>query len=734
MNIAQIPSHPSRNALREIAERAKDPYIFLSTAAVKPRWDADVSFYRVAKEKRAVMLYSDYQTERGGAIASRPTIDYQSGSLRDDFHFGPLICVRTESLRKVTAEMSRDYRHAAFYDARLRLSREGPIVRVPDMLYTVREGKREGQFDYVNPKNREVQKEMEIACSRHLERIGVFLLPPFDATLLNERFDKEVSVIIPVRNRERTIGDAIRSALDQETIFPFNVLVVDNHSTDGTTAVINEWCERDQRVLRLVPPRGSGIGGCWMYAARHRSCGKFAVQLDSDDLYADENVLDKIVDAFYREQCAAVVGSYRLVNDQLQEIPPGIVDHREWTPENGPNNALRVNGFGAPRAFYTPALREVGMPDASYGEDYAAMLAISRKYRVGRIYEPLYLCRRWSGNSDAAQDLRSINARDAYKDTLRTNEMIARHDYIRQHGLNAEQLEVFYERQLETWEETRRRFLATEQLKEKRISCGNHELRVQYNPARVISTTADPSAAAQRPCPLCPAHMPDEQRKARYNNTFDVYVNPFPVFRRHFTVAAREHVPQQIDRHLDDLLSLARDFTAYTTIYNGPGCGASVPDHLHAQLIPRELLPVEQDVALHAGNAPVVSLGDRIADYSRTVVVVQGEERQKVIERLRRAIADIEEADLMYNLVIWNEQRAWRIVVAPRRAHRPREYYLNDGSERVLFSPGSIEMGGVIVATRQEDYDRYDEPLLRRLFEQVSARVRVDEHYRLHHE
>ncbi|MDR2414172.1 MAG: DUF4922 domain-containing protein [Odoribacteraceae bacterium] len=745
--MTRVPPLVSREALRRATANANEPYFFLCTTAAGVELDAFAAerFARVAGETGAVMLYADYRERRDGKIFPRPTIEYQPGSLRDAFDFGPLLYIHAGTFREVMAEMSRDYHHAALYDARLRLSRKGTFFRVAETLYTVTDAAgREGQFDYLAPGNKEVQKEMEIACTRHLERIGALLLPPFAALSLDEPFAVEASIVIPVLNRERTIADAIRSALEQQTTFPFNVLVVDNHSSDQTTAIVKACSEKDPRVILLVPGQhGMGIGGCWMHAAMHPACGKFAIQLDSDDLYARPVELEKIVSTFYRERCAAVVGSYRLTTFNLRNIPPGIIDHAEWTPENGPNNALRVNGFGAPRAFYTPVLRATRMPDVSYGEDYAVMLAIAREYRVARIFEPQYICRRWEGNTDASTSVEQVNARDFYKDKSRTIELSARQRLVAGRRPTVAQLELFHERQLEEWEEARARFQQLEQANCKRVALDGHELRVQHNPARMISSTADPLAAEQRPCPLCPARVPDVQRRARYNASFDILVNPFPVFHRHFTVVAREHVPQRANEYLDDLLSLARDLPAYTLLYNGAGCGASAPDHLHAQLIPRRVLPLEEDIARHGKNAPVYALDECIAGYTRAIIVIRGKEQEETRARLARVIADLEALQLMYNLLAWREGDegnegnggnggdAWTIAVAPRRAHRPAEYYL-DGEARILFSPGCIEMGGVIVAPRAEDYHRYDPPLLRHLFEQVTARARVDQEGRLH--
>ena len=270
---------------------------------------------------------------------------------------------------------------------------------------------------------------MEQACTEHLRVLGALVhendLRPIDVT--EGTFSFEATVVIPVRNRERTIADAIRSVLAQVTDFPFNVIVVDNHSTDGTSALIDTFVHNGRPVVHLVPERTDlGIGGCWDLAVRDAHCGRFAVQLDSDDLYKDTNVLQTIVDAFHEQQCAMLIGSYELCDFALRPLPPGLIDHKEWTAANGMNNALRINGLGAPRCFYTPVIRQVGFPNVSYGEDYAVGLAISRRYRIGRIFDSLYLCRRWEGNSDAALSPDRVNANNRYKDFIRTVELKAR--------------------------------------------------------------------------------------------------------------------------------------------------------------------------------------------------------------------------------------------------------------------------------------------------------------------
>lgn len=384
--------------------------------------------FQVAENTRAAMVYADYREVKNGEETAHPVIDYQQGSLRDDFNFGPVQLYRTDVLKSFSED---NFQFAGNYALRLHASRLGELIRIPEFLFTMVESdirkSGEKQFDYVSASAREKQIEMEKACTTHLKKIGAFLAPPFKEINFSEsEFPVEASVIIPVRNRVKTIKDAVESVLFQKTDFWFNLIVVDNYSTDGTTEILQKYAGEGM-LIHLIPERKDlGIGGCWNEGIFHEKCGKFAVQLDSDDLYASENTLQIIVNKFHEEKCAMVIGSYQMTNFALEEIPPGLIDHREWTPDNGPNNALRINGLGAPRAFYTPVLREIKVPNVSYGEDYAVGLAISRIYKIGRIYEPVYLCRRWEDNTDASLDIGKQNAHNLYKDRIRTIELMAR--------------------------------------------------------------------------------------------------------------------------------------------------------------------------------------------------------------------------------------------------------------------------------------------------------------------
>lgn len=424
----------STSTLQSIAELSTGDYtlLYTHTGALHIGYRTIERMLHIAVESKADWTYSHRHVVKLGDTLAVPTNEYQEGSVRDDFDFGPLLLIRTETLRQFLATQPEPMQHAALYQLRLYISRTGYLAHINEYLYTEHEydtrTSGEKQFDYVDPRNRQIQIEMEQVCTAHLKAIGAFVdyhtLKDIDTQ--NGNFLYEATVIIPVKNRTKTIGDAIRSVLEQETDFPFNLIVADNHSTDGTSEIIEELSS-SAPIVHLIPERTDlGIGGCWDLAIRHSQCGRYAVQLDSDDIYSDPHTLQNIVDTFRRERCAMVVGSYRLCNFALETLPPGIIDHREWSEENGMNNALRINGLGAPRAFYTPIIREIGFPNVSYGEDYAVGIAISRQYRLGRIYNPIYLCRRWEGNSDSALSPERVAAHNHYKDSLRTQEIRAR--------------------------------------------------------------------------------------------------------------------------------------------------------------------------------------------------------------------------------------------------------------------------------------------------------------------
>ena len=436
VTILQGVSLRETETLRNIAEGLSCRYVLIYTKD-KPLEMGLFALDRmiaVAEDTRADMVYADHyelvRDEHGNEVRRKhPVIDCQKGALRDDFDFGSVLMFRTSSFRKAVRAMDEDYQWGALYDLRLRMKN---IVHVNEYLYTEIETDNrksgEKQFDYVDPKNRAVQIEMEKVCTAHLKRIGGWLAPNFKEVPLCQH-DNAVtaSVIIPVFNRIRTIKDAVQSALSQQCDFPFNVIVVDNHSTDGTTEALEEIASKDNRLIHLIPMNNDlCIGGCWNLAVHNEACGEFAVQLDSDDVYSGPDTLARIVSAFHEQKCAMVVGTYQMTDFQMNPIPPGVIDHKEWTEDNGRNNALRINGLGAPRAFWTPLLRTLNLPNTSYGEDYALGLRISREYRIGRIYDVLYCCRRWEGNSDAALDVEKVNMNNLYKDRIRTWELEAR--------------------------------------------------------------------------------------------------------------------------------------------------------------------------------------------------------------------------------------------------------------------------------------------------------------------
>ena len=432
-DILTVSALNSSATMRAVATHSDADYTLLYTkyTTLSPGMFAFERMIHIAKDSNAGMVYADHYQVAEGVQKNAPVIDYQPGSLRDDFNFGSVLLYKASALKEAVSRMKADYQFAGLYDLRLKLSQKEALVHINEYLYSEVENdtRKSGEkiFDYVDPKNRGLQIEMEQACTEHLKEIGGYLAPEFKKIEFSAgNFEYEASVIIPVRNRIRTIKDAIRSVLNQKTDFKFNLIIIDNHSTDGTTDAIREFTS-DERLIHIVPERNDlGIGGCWNLGVHHEKCGKFAVQLDSDDVYKDENTLTTMVQAFYEQNCAMVVGTYMMTDFNMNMIAPGIIDHKEWTPENGRNNALRINGLGAPRAFYTPVLREIKVPNTSYGEDYALGLNFSRQYQIGRVYDVVYLCRRWDDNSDAALDVVKMNGHNLYKDRIRTWELQAR--------------------------------------------------------------------------------------------------------------------------------------------------------------------------------------------------------------------------------------------------------------------------------------------------------------------
>jgi len=433
--VTQVSSSLSSEFINYLVQFTEDDFLLLELkGALIDLNEPDLnSQLKIAESSGAGIIYSDFYELSNGNRTPHPLIDFQPGSIRDDFNFGSIILLSRKAL-VASIEKASKYKYAGVYNLMLFISRKFPIVRIPEYLYssTKTEIRKSGhkQFDYVDPQNREVQIEMEKVATLHLKNIEAHLEPITGTVdLITESFENEVSVIIPVKDRSKTIIEAIESALMQNTDFAFNIIVIDNHSTDGTTEKLIEFEKTKNNLVHIIPNRKDlGIGGCWNEGITHSQCGKFAIQLDSDDLYINDTALQKIVNKFYEEKCAMIIGSYKLTDYNMREIPPGIIDHKEWTDKNGHNNALRVNGFGAPRAFYTPIIRKIKFPNVSYGEDYAVALAISREYKIGRIYEPIYLCRRWEENTDADLSIERQNENNCYKDSIRTKEIIARQE------------------------------------------------------------------------------------------------------------------------------------------------------------------------------------------------------------------------------------------------------------------------------------------------------------------
>ena len=714
----------SSNTVMSIAENTDADYLLLCTRMTSVRWGlyALERFLRTADDTGAVMVYSDHYSLEEGALTKHPAIDYQAGSLRDDFDFGSLWLIKSQALLDYVAQTDRvDYQYAGLYDLRLYLSRKGEIFHLNEYLYTEAEldtrKSGEKQFDYVNPRNREVQIEMERACTAHLEKVGAIVdtnfyrQPDFD----EQDFACEASVVIPVFNREKTIADAVKSALSQKTNFPYNVIVVNNHSTDSTGEILDSI--DDGRLIQIVPGRTDlGIGGCWNVAVNSDHCGKFAVQLDSDDLYSSPKTLQKIVDAFHEQKAAMIIGSYRMCDFDLNTLPPGLIDHKEWTEDNGCNNALRINGLGAPRAFFTPLVRQIQFPNTSYGEDYALGLAFSRRYRIGRIYDELYLCRRWGGNSDAALSVERVNANNLYKDRLRTMELKARQQMLQGKAdiMEDSSISRFFNRQLEMWEDARHRFRDLKHVEVRQLS---DQLKVQFNPARIVSTGAkiDKHTLGERPCFLCERNRPKEQMTKQIDDHFQLLVNPFPILPVHFTIPATKHQPQSIYRHYGEMHRLLSLHSELMVFYNGPKCGASAPDHLHFQAGTSGVLPLQTNWQRLSRNlTDVISLTDEekisvLRDFlvPAFVIISKSEDSdEELFHRLYRSMPMRgDESEPMMNIIAWRKGDEFISVVIPREKHRPDAYFA-EGEAQMMVSPGALDMAGLIITPREEDFSK----------------------------
>ncbi|WP_302452031.1 DUF4922 domain-containing protein [Phocaeicola coprocola] len=736
---------------KQVALYANTPFTLICTQV------QDLEFGYMALERmcdylsapQCSMVYADHYKTIKGERTPHPVIDYQLGSVRDDFDFGSLLMFRTDYLKRAINEIEaeKEYQHSALYALRLALSRYGELTHIREFLYTETEidlrKSGEKQFDYVDPRNRQVQIEREEVFTRHLKKIGAYLKPSMMTVDLKEgEFSHEASIIIPVRNRARTINDAIRSVLEQETSFPFNLIIIDNHSTDGTSEIIEQY-KNDNRVIHLIPERTDlGIGGCWNLGINHPQCGRFAIQLDSDDLYSSPHTLQTIVDKFYKEQCAMVIGSYRMTDFTLQTLPPGVIDHKEWTDENGHNNALRINGLGAPRAFFTPLLRKIRVPNTSYGEDYALGLAFSRQYRIGRIYDVLYLCRRWEGNSDAALSIEKINQNNNYKDSLRTLEIKLRQamNKKRQAG------DLFIENQLAKWQTARTNHEALNQIETRRFELAGNTITVQFNPARAVSTCAkvDKSSIEARKCFLCPENKPNEQDEIiiSLDEPFSLRINPYPILPGHLTISSLKHQDQVLaDKTIRQLpgklISWLEEYFAsgYVLFYNGAKCGASAPDHFHFQAVKQSDVPViqqwerlmetavrEKEIKTENGNT---YSSFQITSYICPIQVFICNHSADILpEMINQYLESLPlhegESEPRYNLFAWQDkQRGFTMAYFPREEHRPACYTATRG-EQLLVSPGALDMAGLLVTPRKEDFDRITESDITKIYKEVA--------------
>ena len=736
---------------KQVALYANTPFTLICTQV------QDLEFGYMALERmcdylsapQCSMVYADHYKTIKGERTPHPVIDYQLGSVRDDFDFGSLLMFRTDYLKRAINEIEaeKEYQHSALYALRLALSRYGELTHIREFLYTETEidlrKSGEKQFDYVDPRNRQVQIEREEVFTRHLKKIGAYLKPGMMTVDLKEgEFSHEASIIIPVRNRARTINDAIRSVLEQETSFPFNLIIIDNHSTDGTSEIIEQY-KNDNRVIHLIPERTDlGIGGCWNLGINHPQCGRFAIQLDSDDLYSSPHTVQTIVDKFYKGQCAMVIGSYRMTDFTLQTLPPGVIDHKEWTDENGHNNALRINGLGAPRAFFTPLLRKIRVPNTSYGEDYALGLAFSRQYRIGRIYDVLYLCRRWEGNSDAALSIEKINQNNNYKDSLRTLEIKLRQamNKKRQAG------DLFIENQLAKWQTAHTNHEALNQIETRRFELAGNTITVQFNPARAVSTCAkvDKSSIEARKCFLCPENKPNEQDEIiiSLDEPFSLRINPYPILPGHLTISSLKHQDQVLaDKTIRQLpgklISWLEEYFAsgYVLFYNGAKCGASAPDHFHFQAVKQSDVPViqqwerlmetavrEKEIKTENGNT---YSSFQITSYICPIQVFICNHSADILpEMINQYLESLPlhegESEPRYNLFAWQDkQRGFTMAYFPREEHRPA-CYTATGGEQLLVSPGALDMAGLLVTPRKEDFDKITESDITQIYKEVA--------------
>ena len=755
----EINSLTSTETLQNILLHAKTSYILLytSTNRLELGYHALERMCDYASTADAGMVYADHYKRVNGEQSVHPVNNYQPGSVRDDFDFGSLLLFNTNLMAQAFSSVCQQtpYEYSGLYALRLALSQISNLVHIQEYLYTEAEDdlrkSGEKQFDYVDPRNRAVQIEREAAFTHYLKAIHAYLSPVSRTIDFNEGcFKYEASVIIPVRNRVRTIEDAIRSVLQQETDFPFNLIIIDNHSTDGTSDIIRQFAS-DPRVIHIIPERTDlGIGGCWNTGVDHPLCGRFAIQLDSDDLYSGPKTVQTIVNKFRAEGCAMVIGSYRMTNFDLETLPPGVIDHSEWTDENGHNNALRINGLGAPRAFYTPVLREIRVPNTSYGEDYALGLAFSRNYRIGRIYDVLYLCRRWEGNSDAALSIEKVNRNNSYKDSLRSLEIRRRQELVKETKVSTPNYDGpdFIRKQLAKWDLCQTNHEALNHIEMRSFQIGENTIKVQFNPARAVSTCAklDKSSIEARPCFLCPDHKPDKQNfiDIELDETFQLRVNPYPILPDHLTLSTKRHQWQVLadktarqlpgklvswlDKHFDK---------GYAVFYNGATSGASAPDHFHFQAARKADIPFIHDwdrlfKDAEMKDMDVLSDGSICRSYTIhsfccmiQAFVTDGAaiSSTRLIDEFLQSLPIVNgEPEPRYNLFAWLDQSN-RFIVAylPRIQHRP-SCYTAEGDAQLLVSPGALDVSGLFVTPRKEDFDKITAEDIIRIYKEVTLK------------
>jgi glycosyltransferase involved in cell wall biosynthesis len=714
--------------------------------------------FTIADDAKAGIVYSDFTRKNGSNLLRNYLIDYQLGSIRDDFNFGHLFLFSIAAIKaglQKYGSLPFDT-NTALYDLRLKVSIDYPVFHVPEFLYTVidkkvkslkgKNDRAENHFAYAAAKNMTQQKKLEKAATNYLKLTGAYLEARTQkAPQMDNSFPVEASVIIPVLNRKKTIRDAIQSALTQKTNFDFNIIVVDNHSTDGTTDTIKKLSGKQEKIKHIIPERHDlGIGGCWNEAVFSPYCGSYAIQLDSDDLYSSKQALQKIVDTLRKGNYALVVGSYTIVNKHLKKILPGLIDHKEWTHTNGHNNLLRVNGLGAPRAFNTTVIREIGFPNVSYGEDYAVALRISREYQIGRIYKSIYLYRRWRENTDAALSIEKQNRNDFYKDELRTmeikarqilnrrkkeleNKTFAKYSEGKQKPLTTLCLNLL-EEQKKSWPGLAYAYKELANIRTRSISCGNYKVDLQFNPRRVVSSGAavDQESIKNRPCFLCTDNLPVKQRGILYRHDYFILCNPAPIFDKHFTIVYLRHQPQEVATSSFLLMNLAKDLAPeFTVLYNGPTCGASAPDHLHLQAIPKNSLPF---IETFSNISPLKEISG-VKFYSaetpdRAVVIISGKSRkslQKQFTHLIKAVQKILQTneEPMVNILCTYEDNTWRLIIFLRQKHRPDAFFYK-GEKRILVSLGAIDMAGVIITPILADFNRLEASPIRSIYREVS--------------